>query len=99
MPAFAEPYPGFSDESKGPLIVVVTATVTAVALLFVMARIYSRLISVGKLAVDDYIVILSIVCSLPSLRTLQGRRRRADLFSYLTDPRHRLRRHGRRCGS
>ena len=67
---FIEPYPGFSDENKGPLIVVVTASLTAVALVFVVARLYSRLLSVGRLAVDDYIVILSIVCSPPALRGL-----------------------------
>ena len=61
-PPFVEPYPGFSNENKGPLIVVVTATLTALALLFVVARVYSRLLSAGKLAVDDYIVMLSIVC-------------------------------------
>ena len=61
-PPFVEPYPGFSAENKGPLIVIVTATLTALALLFVVARVYSRLLSAGKLAVDDYIVILSIVC-------------------------------------
>jgi hypothetical protein len=61
-PLFVEPYPGFSDENKGPLIVIVTATLTALALLFVVARVYSRLLAVGRLAVDDYIVILSIVC-------------------------------------
>ena len=61
-PPFVEPYPGFSNENKGPLIVVVTSTLTALALLFVIARVYSRLLSVGNLAVDDYIVMLSIVC-------------------------------------
>ncbi len=66
-PPFVPPYPGFADENKGPLIVVVTATLTAIALLFVIARLYSRLLSMGKIAIDDYIVILSIVGLPPTL--------------------------------
>lgn len=58
---FVEPYPGYSEENKGPLILTVTATLTAVTSLFVAGRIYSRLLSLGKIAIDDYIVILCIV--------------------------------------
>ncbi|KAM7203882.1 hypothetical protein V8F33_001853 [Rhypophila sp. PSN 637] len=60
-PPFVEPYPGFSNETNGPLIVVVTTALTGLATLFVIARIYSRMISVGKIALDDWIIIISIV--------------------------------------
>lgn len=54
-------YPGWSHENKGPLILGVTGTLTFITFLFVVSRIYSRLVSFGKLGSDDYIVILSIV--------------------------------------
>ena len=60
-PAFVEPYPGWADENKGPLILTVTGTLTGVTGLFVVGRIYSRLISQGRLAIDDYIIIICIV--------------------------------------
>jgi hypothetical protein len=59
-----EPYPGFSDENQGPVILGVTTALTGLAFLFVMGRIYSRFLSLGRLATDDYIVIFSIVCLL-----------------------------------
>lgn len=43
------------------MILAVTSALTGLALLFVVGRIYSRIISVGKLAVDDFIVIFCIV--------------------------------------
>lgn len=61
VPDFEEPYPGWAQENKGPLILGVTGTLTFIALLFVTGRIYSRMISLGKLGSDDYIVILCIV--------------------------------------
>jgi len=61
-PPFVEPYPGFSNETNGPLIVAVTTALTGLATLFVIARIYSRIISAGKIALDDWIMIVSIVC-------------------------------------
>ncbi len=54
-------YPGWSHENKGPLILGVTGTLTFIAFLFVVGRIYSRFVSLGKLGSDDYIVILCIV--------------------------------------
>lgn len=53
--------PGYAEANKGPEILIVTITLTVIALLFVAARIYSRRISMRKLAVDDYIVIFCIV--------------------------------------
>jgi hypothetical protein len=58
---FVEPYPGWAQENKGPLILGVTGTLTAITLFFVAGRIYSRMISLGRLGIDDYIVILCIV--------------------------------------
>jgi hypothetical protein len=65
-PDFVEPYPGyFKETNKGPVVVPVVGTMTAIAGLFAAARIYSRIISLGKLAVDDYIVILGVVSAAP----------------------------------
>lgn len=64
-PGFVEPYPGWAGENKGPLILTVTGTLTGVAGLFVVGRIYSRLISQGRLAIDDYIVVICIVSASP----------------------------------
>lgn len=55
--------PGFAEENKGPEIIIITSAMTALASIFVIGRIYSRMISIGKLGVDDYIVIGSIVGS------------------------------------
>lgn len=60
----------FANESNGPLIVGVTTALTTLALLFVIARIYSRMISVGKIAIDDWLIILSIVCSMLAISRL-----------------------------
>lgn len=69
---FVEPYPGYADENKGPLIIGVISALTGLTLLFVVGRVWSRFLSIGKLAIDDYIVIGCIVCAhlagqLPSL--------------------------------
>ncbi|KAK3324941.1 hypothetical protein B0H66DRAFT_107629 [Apodospora peruviana] len=67
MPATApetEFPPGFAEENKGPLILGVTSSLTALTLLFVLARVYSRILSANRLAVDDYIVILCICLSI-----------------------------------
>lgn len=50
---------------KGPSMIIITSVMTAVALLLVVARIMSRRLSIRKLAIDDYLVTLSIV-STPS---------------------------------
>jgi hypothetical protein len=59
------PYPGYENETRGPLFVGLTTALTVLATLFVAGRIYSRLISVGKVFVDDWIMILSIVRAVP----------------------------------
>jgi hypothetical protein len=79
---FVEPYPGWAEESKGRLILGVTGAMTGLAFLFVSARIYSRMISLGRLGVDDYILIISIVSA-------SARTRQAIQFVLLTSsPRH-----------
>lgn len=64
-PEFVEPYPGWAQESNRPLILSVAGTMISLAFLFVVARIYCRMISVGKLRIDDYIVIFCIVGGIP----------------------------------
>jgi hypothetical protein len=62
-----EPNPGWARENNGPRVLGVTVTMTTLGFLFVLARIYCRFISVRKLAVDDYIVVLTTVSYLSSL--------------------------------
>lgn len=59
-------YEAWAAENKGPLILGVTSALTLFAMVFVVGRTYSRLLSVGKLAVDDYIVIVCLVRASPS---------------------------------
>ncbi|KAK4184960.1 hypothetical protein QBC35DRAFT_476775 [Podospora australis] len=54
-------YPGWADENKGPTIMGVSSAMTFLALLFVVARLYSRWISMNRLFVDDYVVIFCII--------------------------------------
>ncbi|KAK3994302.1 hypothetical protein QBC44DRAFT_367827 [Cladorrhinum sp. PSN332] len=58
---FQEPYPGWAEENKGPTIMGVTGAMTFITVMFVAARLYSRVISMGRLFVDDYVVIFSII--------------------------------------
>ncbi|KAK0745694.1 hypothetical protein B0T18DRAFT_428801 [Schizothecium vesticola] len=60
-PPFVEPYPGFSQETKGPLIVGVMTSLTALTLFFVIARMYSKRISSRTVDVGDWLVIISMV--------------------------------------
>lgn len=64
-PNAEEPYPGWAEEDNGSLLLGVMGSMTGLALVFVVARIYSRLISLGKVGFDDCIIILSVVRSLP----------------------------------
>jgi hypothetical protein len=54
-------------EDKGPMILAVCWTFTALALLFVIARLFVRVAVHRALFIDDYFIILSIVGSTPSL--------------------------------
>ncbi|KAM7189103.1 hypothetical protein V8F33_010224 [Rhypophila sp. PSN 637] len=57
-------YEEYAAENKGPLILGMTSSVTILTFFFVAGRIYSRFLSAGKLAIDDYIVIVSICLSI-----------------------------------
>ncbi|KAK4215053.1 hypothetical protein QBC37DRAFT_460079 [Rhypophila decipiens] len=57
-------YEEYAAENKGPLILGVTSSLTILTFLFVAGRIYSRFLSAGKLAIDDYIVIVCICLSI-----------------------------------
>ncbi|KAM7200357.1 hypothetical protein V8F20_005334 [Naviculisporaceae sp. PSN 640] len=57
-------YEAYAAENKGPVILGVTTSLTILTFLFVAARIYSRFLSHGKLAIDDYIVIVCICLSI-----------------------------------
>ncbi|CAP71655.1 uncharacterized protein PODANS_6_40 [Podospora anserina S mat+] len=59
-PPFVEPYPGYAAENKGPTILGVTSAMTLLGIVFVAARVYSRVISMGKIYLDDYITLFSI---------------------------------------
>jgi len=52
---------GFAQENKGPEIIAATVSMTAVALGFVIGRIGGRYLSIRKLDIGDYIVMLSVV--------------------------------------
>jgi len=51
--------PDYYNEDKGPLIIYVTVPMTGVAILFIVARMYSRSLSLRRLLIDDYLVIIS----------------------------------------
>lgn len=71
MPSTGDP--GRDNADRGPITIIVPSVMTALALLFVLARLTSRRISGRKLAIDDYIVILSIVrAHVPAAAPLLG---------------------------
>ncbi|KAK4232889.1 hypothetical protein C8A03DRAFT_19924 [Achaetomium macrosporum] len=67
VPDSVEPYPGWAQENKGPRILAVTGTMTALGFLFVVARISSRMISIKRLGIDDYLVVVSTLLSILNL--------------------------------
>jgi hypothetical protein len=60
-PPVVEPYPRWAAEDKRPVILGVAGAMIGLAFLFVVARIYCRLISIRRLRLDDFIVIFCIV--------------------------------------
>jgi len=64
-PALVEPYPGWAQEDKRPVTLGVMGALIGLALLFVVARVYCRIISLGRLGIDDYIVVFCIVGGAP----------------------------------
>ncbi|KAL2131694.1 hypothetical protein VTI74DRAFT_4737 [Chaetomium olivicolor] len=55
------PYLGWAPENRGPVNMAVVSTLTGLGLLFVAARIYCRAVLRDRLAIEDYIIILSTV--------------------------------------
>ncbi|KAF5590025.1 integral membrane protein [Fusarium pseudoanthophilum] len=53
-------------EDKGPMIIAVCWTFTVLALIFVIARLYVRGAVHRALFIDDYFIILSIICAILS---------------------------------
>lgn len=64
-PTFVEPYPGWAQEDRRPITLGIMGALIGLAMLFVVARVYCRFISVGRLAIDDYIVVFCIVGGAP----------------------------------
>lgn len=60
-----EPYPGWAEEDNRALILGVQVSMIGLAFLFVIARLYSRMVAIGRLGLDDYIVMFCIVGGIP----------------------------------
>lgn len=56
----SEPY--LSKHSLGPELIVVSAALTAVSLITVTARLYTRAVLLGFVGADDYCILLAAVC-------------------------------------
>ncbi|KAI1370405.1 hypothetical protein F4677DRAFT_465480 [Hypoxylon crocopeplum] len=54
--------PEITANDKGPTIVAVNCTVTSLSTLFVVARIYVRIKIVKKFQLDDWLILVSLVC-------------------------------------
>jgi hypothetical protein len=62
MTSAAEPLPAYlAAEDKGPGIIATICVVTVLETLFCAARIYTRGRILGRLQLDDYLVMLSVV--------------------------------------
>jgi len=83
---------GWAGQNNGPFFIAVMGSTTALALLFSAARIYCRLISIKRLAIEDYIVILSIVSPVAQWLTPQG-----TSANHLIQGNTHHKRRGRRC--
>ncbi len=60
-PGVGAPSPNSLLENRGPTLIAVTSAMSALSLLFVIARVYCRLISIKRLVIEDYIAILTSV--------------------------------------
>ncbi|KAL1850973.1 hypothetical protein VTK73DRAFT_9567 [Phialemonium thermophilum] len=54
--------PEFAAQDKGPAIIASICTVTVLETLFCLARLYTRGRILGKLHLDDYLIVLSVIC-------------------------------------
>jgi hypothetical protein len=55
--------PEIAAQNKGPRIIVIVYVFTILASLFGAGRIFSRIRTLGRLAVDDYLILVSLVCN------------------------------------
>lgn len=53
--------PGYADQNKGPTILATCITMTSLSTIFVAARLFVRARIMGKLHLDDYLIIAAIV--------------------------------------
>jgi hypothetical protein len=67
-PSISELPPEIVAANKGPTIAAVISSITALATLFVVARIYVKAWMLKAVSVDDYIIVVSLVsCVLSAL--------------------------------
>ncbi|KAF2833249.1 integral membrane protein [Ophiobolus disseminans] len=59
--------PEFARQNKGPAILAICSTLTAVASIFVAARLYVRAKILSRVGLDDWLIILSMVCGYVTL--------------------------------
>lgn len=64
MPAMHSLPPDIAAQNKGPAMMAVMYSFTALSSLTVVGRVFSRYKKLGHLAIDDYVIILSLVGSL-----------------------------------
>ncbi len=60
-PGVGAPSPDSLLDNRGPTLIAATSAMSALGLVFVIGRIYCRLISIKRLVVEDYIAILTTV--------------------------------------
>ncbi|TPX13554.1 uncharacterized protein E0L32_006025 [Thyridium curvatum] len=53
--------PEYIEANKGPAIIAVICTVTALETIFCLMRLYTRGIILGRLRLDDYLIIISVL--------------------------------------
>jgi hypothetical protein len=64
MPAMHSLAPDVAAQNRGPAMMAVMYSFTALTSLTVVGRVFSRYKKLGHLAIDDYVIILSLVGSL-----------------------------------
>ncbi|KAL2174026.1 uncharacterized protein P884DRAFT_250811 [Thermothelomyces heterothallicus CBS 202.75] len=63
MAAASPSAPDIVDTDKGPTILATTIAVTVLSTLFVGARLFTRIYLLGKMHLDDYFMIVAMLCS------------------------------------
>ncbi|KAF2646828.1 integral membrane protein [Massarina eburnea CBS 473.64] len=62
MSAVPEMSPDVAQEDKGPAILAICSTLTALATLFVAARLYVRVNILSRAGLDDWLIVISMIC-------------------------------------